>query len=59
MKNIDLLPLFIIVLISVIWLSSKPWENVAIALPLAGDILKIGVSGIIGYISRGIADNDK
>lgn len=56
MPRIDFLPIFIVTAILVIWLSTKPWENTSLSLPLAGDIVKVGMGGILGYLAKGFVD---
>jgi hypothetical protein len=58
MKNIDYLGIFVVVAIMSIWLSSRPWENPVVSLPIAGDIVKVGMGGILGYLAKGIVDTD-
>ena len=52
MKLAEFLPIFVVTAIVVIWLSSKPWENPIASLPIAGDVVKVGIGGILGYLTR-------
>jgi hypothetical protein len=49
----------VVTAIVVIWLSSKPWENPIESLPIAGDIAKVGIGGILGYLTGQNSVKDK
>lgn len=51
----DFIPIVLIVALVVIWFSSKPWTDPQ-AIAIAGDVLKVGLGGVLGYMTKGIAD---
>jgi hypothetical protein len=49
----DFVPVVLIAALVVVWLSAKPWED-ATAIAIAGDILKVGLGGVLGYMTKGM-----
>lgn len=47
----DFIPLALIAALVVVWFSSKPWAD-ATAIAIAGDALKVGLGGILGYLTK-------
>jgi hypothetical protein len=47
----DYVPIVLIVAVLIIWLSSQPWQN-AESVSIAGDVVKVAVGAIAGYMVR-------
>jgi hypothetical protein len=47
----DFIPLTLIAALVVIWLSTRPWNDPT-AIAVAGDVLKVGLGGVLGYMTK-------
>jgi hypothetical protein len=47
----DFIPLTLIAALVAIWLSTRPWNDPT-AIAVAGDVLKIGLGGVLGYMTK-------
>lgn len=52
----DFIPIVLIVALVVIWFSAKPWTDPQ-AIAIAGDVLKVGLGGVLGYMTKVTLDN--
>ena len=52
----DFVALAVLALGAVVWLSSLPWNGGTGSTPIAGEILKLIVPAIAGYMAKGIVD---
>jgi hypothetical protein len=53
----DFIALAVLALGAVVWLSSLPWNGGSGSVPIAGEVLKLIVPAIAGYMAKGVVDN--
>jgi hypothetical protein len=52
----DFIALALLTLGLVVWLSSFPWNGGSGSVPIAGEVLKLIIPAIAGYMAKGIVD---